>query len=317
MRVLVAGGAGLIGSHIVEALLEAGHFVCVIDNYKTGRRDNLSEHPHLNMIEGDVSNTTLVNTVFDQFRPHTVVHAAAGYSDPNDWVYDIQTNIMGMANLVKAAQAHHISRFVYFQTSLCYGNKPLEQPITLAHPIMPDPSSYAISKTAGEQYLDMSELDYVSFRLANIIGPRNLSGAVPTFYQRLTQGKPCFVMDSRRDFLFVKDMVPLILQALEGVGRRGAYHIASGRDYSILQLYQSVCSALNLSSEGVEIRERLADDAPTIYLDPTQTESDFNWKATTPLEESVKAAVSWYQTHGVSQAYTHLKVGILNEENAS
>ena len=83
-----------------------------------------------------------------------------------------------------------MERLLYFQTALCYGTQPIEQPITLDHPIRPD-SSYAISKTAGEQYIELSGLDFVSFRLANAYGPRNISGPLPTFYHRLTEGKPC------------------------------------------------------------------------------------------------------------------------------
>ena len=96
--------------------------------------------------------------------------------------------------------------------------QPLEQPITLAHPIRPEGSSYAISKTAGEQYIALSGLDFVSFRLANAYGPRNLSGPLPTFFQRLTQGKPCFVMDTRRDFIFVDDLVDVVVKAIDGEG---------------------------------------------------------------------------------------------------
>src|SRR5207248_2858974 len=116
--------------------------------------------------------------------------------------------------------------FVYFQTALCYGLKPLEQPITLDHPILPGASSYAISKTAGEQYVMLSGLDYLSFRLANAYGPRNLSGPLPTFFQRLNAHKSTFVMDTRRDFVFVDDLVDVVMKALDGVGRSGVYHIS-------------------------------------------------------------------------------------------
>ena len=123
-----------------------------------------------------------------------VVHAAAAYKNPDDWEEDVKTNA-GSALVVKASLRHQVSRLIYFQTSLCYGIHPLEQAITLSHPIRPD-SSYAISKTAGRQYIMMSGLNYISFRLANAYGPRNLSGPLPTFYHRLTNGKPCFVMDT-------------------------------------------------------------------------------------------------------------------------
>ncbi len=120
--------------------------------------------------------------------------------------------------MAQAAKQHGVKRLIYFQTALCYGLRPLEQPITLAHPILPEGSSYAISKTAGEHYIQLSGLDYISFRLANAYGPRNLSGPLPTFYHRLTTEQPCFVMDTRRDFIFVDDLVQVVLLALDGQG---------------------------------------------------------------------------------------------------
>ena len=190
MKVLVTGGAGFIGSHLVDRLLARGDEILVVDNYATGRRDNLTPHPKLTIVEGTIADAGLVREAFDRFRPNRVVHAAASYRDPNDWAEDSLTNVVGTANVVQAAKSHDIARLVYFQTALCYGLQPVEQPITLAHPIRPGGSSYAISKTAGEHYVQLSGLDWISLRLANAYGPRNLSGPLPTFYHRLTTAKP-------------------------------------------------------------------------------------------------------------------------------
>ena len=124
---------------------------------------------------------------------------------------------------------------------------PTEQPITLDHPIRPD-SSYAISKTAGEQYIELSGLDFVSFRLANAYGPRNISGPLPTFFHRLTEGKRVFVMDTRRDFIYVDDLVDVVTQAVvDGTGH-GHYHVSSGSDFSIKELFDATVAALPESS---------------------------------------------------------------------
>jgi UDP-glucose 4-epimerase len=183
----------------------------------------------------------------------------------------------------------------------------MEQPVTLDHPLRPEGSSYAISKTAGEYYVRLSALDSISFRLANMYGPRNLSGPLPTFFQRLSGGKPCFVMDTRRDFLFVEDMLPVVLQAVDGRGKRGVYHISTGRDFAIKDLYAATVKALGLTgSDDVEVRSRGADDAYTILLDPSKTNREFDWEPTIPLETGVQAAIAWYQQYGVAQAFTHL-----------
>ena len=188
-KILITGGAGFVGSHLADRLLQKGDTVLVIDNYATGRRDNLTPNPNLTIIEGSISDSKLVNETFDQFQPDYVVHAAASYKDPNNWEEDALTNAAGTAIIVQASERLNIKRLIYFQTALCYGLHPVEQPITLNHPINPSGSSYAISKTAGEHFIFLSSLDFVSFRLANAYGPRNMSGPLPTFYSRLTSGK--------------------------------------------------------------------------------------------------------------------------------
>jgi UDP-glucose 4-epimerase len=306
MKVFITGGAGFIGSTLADRLLQRGDTVAVIDNYATGRRDNLMQHPRLTVIEGSITDGALVRSTVGDLKPDLVVHAAASYKDPNDWEGDALTNTVGTAIVVQAAKAAGVPRFIYFQTALCYGLKPLEQPITLNHPILPGGSSYSISKTAGEQYIELSGLDYVTFRLANAYGPRNLSGPLPTFFHRLTTGKPCFVMDTRRDFIFIDDLVDCVMRAVDGRGR-GAYHISSGSDYAIKELFDETVAALRINLERpVEVRPRHADDAYTILLDPSRTVAEFDWRVTTPLRDGVRRAIDWYKQHGITQTFTHL-----------
>ena len=308
MRVLITGGGGFIGSNLADRLLGEGHEVLVIDNYSTGRRDNLNERDGLTIVEDTIADAGAVNQAFASFMPDHVVHAAASYKDPDNWAEDTRTNVEGGVNVVRAAQRADVGRFVYFQTALCYGTQPIEQPITLGHPIRPD-SSYAVSKTAGEQYIELSGLDFVSFRLANAYGPRNVSGPLPTFFHRLTEGKKCFVMDTRRDFMYVDDLVDIVVRALSGEGSRH-YHVSSGSDFAIKQLFDATVAALDIElDEQVEVRPRSADDAYTILLDPSRTHADFpGWRVSTPLEEGVRRTVAYYQEHGVEETYTHLRL---------
>lgn len=309
MKVLITGGAGFIGSHIADRLLARGDQVLVIDNYSTGRRDNLKPQPNLTVVEGTIADVTLVNRLFDDFRPDLVIHAAASYKDPENWHEDVMTNTLGSAIVVQASKRAAVKRLIYFQTSLCYGLHPLEQPITLKHPLYPEGSSYAITKTAGENFIVLSGLNFISFRLANAYGPRNLSGPLPTFYYRLTNNKPCFVMDTRRDFIYVQDMVDLIVMAIDGKGSKGIYHISSGSDYAIKELFDAVLKAMRIKLDReVEVRPRGPDDVYTILLDPSKTTQDFGWKITTPLDAGVREAIEWYKKYGISQTYTHLKV---------
>jgi UDP-glucose 4-epimerase len=306
MRVLITGGGGFIGSHLADRLLADGHEVLAIDTFATGRKDNLSEREGLTVVDGSIADREVLDGAMSDFRPEVTAHAAASYKDPEAWAEDARTNTLGTANVVEAAKAGGVERIVYFQTALCYGTQPLENPITLDHPIRPD-SSYAISKTGGEQYIQLSGIPYVSLRLANVYGPRNLSGPLPTFFQRLSEDKPCFVMDTRRDFVYVDDLLAVVLAALSGTGE-GVYHVSSGSDKSIKELFDAVVSAMGIELEDeVEVRPRPEEDAPSILLDPARTEKDFDWKAEVPLADGVAEAIAWYREHGVGATYTHLK----------
>jgi len=307
MRVFISGACGQVGSHVAEMLLARGDEVLGVDNLATGRREHLAEDAKLKVVIGSIADRALVEGLFDEFGPEVVVHTAASYKDPEDWYNDTLTNCVGGANLVQAAKRHQAGRFIYFQTALCYGVKPLQQPIRLDHPKNPANSSYAISKTAAEEYLEISGLDYVTFRLANVVGPRNVSGPLPIFFQRLKDGKRCFVTKARRDFVFVKDLARTVLKAADGTGS-GAYHFSSGKDIAIQDLYDAVVAAMELKQYPVpEVRELGPDDAPSILLDPSRTFQDFGRVEFTSLGDTVAAAIDYYRVHGTQGEYTHLK----------
>lgn len=307
MKVFITGGLGQVGSHVAEMLLERGDEVLVIDNLATGRREHLKDHPKLRVVIDTIADKGLVERLVGEFQPEVIVHTAASYKDPEDWYNDALTNVVGGANLVQAAKAHKVRRFIYFQTALCYGVKPLQQPIRLDHPKFPANSSYAISKTAAEDYLEISGIDFVTFRLANVIGPRNVSGPLPIFYQRLTEGKRCFVTKARRDFVFVKDLARAVVKAVDGTGT-GTYHFSSGKDIAIKELYDAVVAGIGLAEyPEPEIRELGPDDAPSILLDPSRTFQDFGQVEFTPLSTLVAEAVKYYREYGVQGGYTHLR----------
>ena len=307
-KVLVTGGLGQIGSHVVEMLLARGDQVVAIDNLATGRREHLEDHPNLTVVIDTIADKAVVDKLVGDLKPDAIVHAAASYKDPDDWYNDTLTNCVGGANVVDAAKKHCVGRFIYFQTALCYGLKPMQQPIRLDHPRFPGSSSYSISITTNEFYLELSGVDYVTFRLANVVGPRNVAGPLPIFYQRLKDGKQCFVTNARRDFVFVKDLARVVLKAIDGVGH-GAYHFSSGADVAIQELYDAVVTALDVPGKPkAEVKELGPDDVFSILLDPSRTFEDFGVIEFTPLQETVSAAMAYYQKHGTLGEYTHLRL---------
>ena len=309
MKIFVTGACGQIGSHLIDLLLARSDTVIGIDNLATGFRGNLPEtHPNLELTIDTISDKEIVNSLVEKHRPDAIVHTAASYKDPEDWYNDTLTNCVGGANLINAAKEYSIGRFIYFQTALCYGLKPETNPITLAHPKNPANSSYAISKTTTEAYLEISDLDWVSFRLANVVGSRNVSGPLPIFYERLMEGKKCFVTPARRDFVFGKDLVKVVVQALDGKGS-GAYHFSSGIDIAIKTLYDAVFAATGLEEYSEpDVKPLGEDEAASILLDPSKTLADFTNVTFTPLEGIVADAAKYYREHGVQGGYTHLKM---------
>ncbi len=308
MKVFVTGGLGQIGSHVIEMLLERGDEVVAIDNLATGRREHLAEHPNLKIVIDTIADKGLIERLIGEQLPDAIVHTAASYKDPDDWYNDTLTNCVGGSNIVDAAKKFNVKRFVYFQTALCYGLKPMQQPIRLDHPRNPEGSSYAISKTANEYYIELSGIDFVTFRLANVVGPRNVAGPLPIFYQRLKDGKQCFVTKSRRDFVYVKDLARVVLKACDGVGH-GAYHFSSGTDVAIQELYDAVVNAMDLPDRPeAEVKELGPDDVYSILLDPSRTYEDFGEIEFTPLQHTVSAAIEYFKEHGTLGEYTHLRL---------
>lgn len=307
MRTFITGVAGQVGSHVADALLARGDVVVGIDNFATGRRSHLPVHSRFSFVEGSIADHQLVGQVYQDFAPDAVVHAAASYKDPDNWIEDAMTNTVGGINVIQGAQEAGVQRFIYFQTALVYGIQPLTNPIHLDHPRRVNNSSYSISKGAAEDYLDLSTLSYVVFRLANVIGDRCVSGPLPIFYQRLVEGRQCFVTTARRDFVYVGDLVRATLAALDGVGF-GAYHFSSGKDFPIRDLYDAVVSALGICpAPEPELRDIGEDEAPSILLDPSRTQQDFGAGTFTDLPTMVQHAVNYFREYGTEGEYTHLK----------
>ncbi len=309
MKVLVTGGYGQIGSHIIEELLSTGCKVANIDNLVTGRKVHLTKNSNLVNYANTISDFEFLDDVANKFKPEIIIHCAASYKDPNDWISDINTNCLGTANLVKISQQHKIKRFIYFQTALCYGLRPTENPISLRHPLNSGGSSYAISKTCGEQYIINSGINYVTFRLANVIGPRNVSGPLPIFYDRLKSNKKCFVTQTRRDFVYVKDLVNVVMKAVNNKGS-GEYHFSSGEDVAIIDLYEEVVKNLKLNNyPEPDILEKSSDDVESILLDPEKTFKDFGAIKFTDLNKIVEDAVNYYEEFGIKEkGFTHLEI---------
>ena len=227
MKILVTGGGGFIGSHLVDLLLKREHLITVLDNFSTGKYSNLPQnHPHLQIIEGDIRDAA---TVFQAAEGcDAIVHLAAVASvqaSVDDPIGTHAVNLVGTVNLLEAAKLHTINRFVFASSAAIYGNTEI-LPVSETTPLSPL-TPYAVDKLASEYYIDFYRRQYglspVVFRFFNIFGPRQdpsspYSGVISIFMQRAINDLPMTVFgegEQSRDFVYVADLVQLLSDAVE------------------------------------------------------------------------------------------------------
>ncbi|MNZ37586.1 UDP-glucose 4-epimerase [compost metagenome] len=248
--ILITGGAGFIGSHLCDALLDKGYAVRILDDFSTGQRGNLQVgHPRLELVEGDVADAGLVTQVAAGCS--AVVHLAAVASvqaSVEDPVRTHQSNFIGTLNVCEAMRVHGLRRVLFASSAAVYGNNGEGESIAEDTPKAPL-TPYAVDKLASEQYLDFYRrqhgLEPVVFRFFNIFGPRQdpsspYSGVISIFSERAVKGLPITVFgdgEQTRDFLYVGDLVQVMVQALEQPQvEEGAVNIGLNQAMSLNQL---------------------------------------------------------------------------------
>lgn len=305
MRIFITGGAGCLGSNLIEHWLPQGHQVLVLDNFATGKREVVPEGVEgLEVREGTVADAATVERCVADFAPELIVHGAAAYKDPADWHEDTATNVTGSINVARAAAAHGVRRIVNLQTALCYG-RPTVIPIPVSHPVAPF-TSYGVSKTAGEQYMQMGTVPVVSLRLANVTGPRLAIGPIPTFYKRLKAGQKCFCSDTVRDFLDMSDFLALMDRLLMPDLPAGVYNVSTGEGHTIREIFDIVAAWVGVEVPDVPVVPPGADDVPAVVLDPSETVRALGWRAQVSFRETLERQLAWYDRHGVTDVFSHL-----------
>ena len=305
MRIFLTGGLGCLGSNLIENFLMNENEILVVDNFSTSYPNLFDNVEGLEIIEGNIFNKELLSNLFEKFKPEYVIHSAASYKNPDDWIEDCNTNIIGMCHLIELSKKHNIKKFINFQTLLAYG-RPLTLPIKEDHPNNPF-TSYGISKNAAENYLLCSDIPAISLRISNVTGARLSIGPIPAFYKRLKNGLSCFCSDTYRDFLDIQDFLDLINLILKSDVNSGIFNVGSGDVHSIKEIYDIVCDHFNIGSKEVKILPPDNDDVNKIYLDITKTVKVFGWKPKFKFIETINRQLKWYDDHGVDRIYSHLK----------
>ena len=292
MRAAVTGGAGFIGSHVVDALVARGDEVHVIDNLATGRRENLNGAATLH--EHDIREP--LDALFAGIRPEVVVHLAAqadvGTSVEHP-LLDAEVNVLGTLNVLEAARPHH-AQLVFSSTGgALYGE--CERPAREDDERRPL-SPYGTSKLAGEAYLGtwnaLHGTRHVVLRFGNVYGPRQLAklegGVVAIFMDRLRAGEGVRIFgdgEQARDFVYVGDVVDAILASFGRDG--GTFNVGTGEATSVNELFEAVRTVAG-SDASAEYADARPGDLLRSVLDVSRAERELDWRPRTTLEEGLR-----------------------------
>lgn len=267
MKILVTGGAGFIGSNIVDALIEQGHEVSVVDNLSTGNQDNLN--PHAKFYQTDITDPELAQ-VFDQVRPEVVIHHAAQIdvqTSLHNPLLDAKINIIGTINILEQCKTFEVRKIIYASSAAVYG-PPEYLGVDEVHPLNPI-SFYGISKHTPEHYIQVYSglcgLDYTIFRYSNVYGirqdPKGEGGVICIFLDKLLRGETPTIFgdgEQTRDFIYVKDIVSANMAALNQ-GSGNLINISNNEQISVNDLLRKMCGIMGKEFSPNYIHARQGD----------------------------------------------------------
>lgn len=302
MKVLVTGGAGFIGSHLVDRLVQEGHDVVVVDNLSTGKRKNVNRAA--TFYKADIQSSRL-ERVFRNERPSVVMHLAAQMNvrrSVDDPMFDASVNILGTLNVIEQA-ARHGARKVVFASSggAIYGEQDIF-PAPESHPTRPL-SPYGISKLSGEHYLSyyqrVSGIQTVSLRFANVYGPRQdpegEAGVVAIFIQKMLTGEqPVINGNGRqtRDFVFVEDVVEANLLVM-GQGIEGVFNVGTSSETTVNELFTILKELTKSDCKEVHGPAKKGEQLRST-IDATKLRQQLGWEAKVGLSEGLRKTVDYF-----------------------
>jgi len=304
---LVTGGAGFIGSHVTEQLLQRGHAVVVLDDLSGGFRENVPESA--TFVAGSITDHELVNRLFGRYSFDYVYHLAAYAAEGLSHFikrFNYTNNLIGSVNLINASVNHNVKCFVFTSSIAVYGTgqSPMNEEMI---PIPED--SYGIAKVAVEQELRVSQemfgLDYIIFRPHNVYGERQNIGdryrnVVGIFMNQLLRGEPMSIFGDgtqQRAFTHIDDVAPLITSSIEyPAARNQIFNVGADIPYTVNELAEVVAEAMGCPMRVLRLDAR--NEVKIAFSDHSKVERVFGAAVKKPLCEGIRAMAGWVRDHG-------------------
>jgi UDP-glucose 4-epimerase len=305
VKVLVTGGAGFIGSHVVDQYIDHGYEVVVVDDLSTGRISNLN--PAAKFYQMDIRSPEIAG-VFEKEKPDFVNHHAAqmdvrkSVADP---LFDADVNILGSIRLIELARIHGVKRFIYISTGGAVYGEPVYLPCDEEHPINPI-CPYGASKHTVEHYLYMYNinygLNYTVIRYPNVYGPRQdpngEAGVVAIFTGLMLEGKQAYINgdgEQERDFVYVSDCARANILATGMTAGSGIYNVGSGQGTTINEIFHQLKKITAYPLDEVHAPAKLGETR-RIYLNADKIRRELGWEPTVTLYEGLEKTVDYFRT---------------------
>ncbi len=303
MKILVTGGAGFIGSNIVDRYIELGHEVVIVDDLSSGKKDNIN--PKAVFYEINIQSDEL-KEVFDKHNFDVVNHHAAQIDvrkSVDDPVYDAQINVIGLLNLLENCRKFDVKKVVFISSGgVVYGD-PENKPPTEDYPFAPE-SPYGVTKMVGEYYVryysKVHGLRFTALRYSNVYGPRQdphgEAGVIAIFSNLLLEGKVCTIFgdgEQTRDYVFVEDVVEANVLALDK-GNNESFNIGTGIPTSVNILLKKMASVLNCTN-GPNFAPARKGELKENYLNSSKAKNLLGWNPRFSLDEGLRKTIEWFK----------------------
>ncbi len=307
MKILVTGGAGFIGSHIIDVLVENKHNVVIIDNLSSGFEYNVDKDAKL--IKADINDFDKIKKIFYEEKPEIIYHLAAQIDVRKsvlDPIFDAQTNIMATLNLIKLSNDFKIKKFIFSSTGgAIYGDTD-DRPTKENHPEWPL-SPYGIAKLATDKFLnfyyEIFGLKYVSLRYGNVYGPRQNpygeAGVVAIFLNKMLKNEQPVINgdgEQTRDYVYVKDVARANLLALKNIDKVGIYNVGTSIEISVNDLFKEINRNFNYRFKQVHGPAKLGEQK-TSCLNFEKIKKDMGFKPEVNFSDGIKMTYEWFKNN--------------------